>query len=138
MKKTLLLAMLLLASCRSAHVAKTHVVQHDTVWQERVATTTHVARDTVVASCNQLTALEHTTLDTAGRVCTITRVIARTATNATRGTHATATMRDTTATTHATTTQSHTTTAYRPKQRNHKWVLCLVLAVIIMLIARKT
>lgn len=78
-----MIPLVLLASCRSTRVAEERMVLHDTVTVEQ--TCTAVVHDTVNVALWQDAVAHQVALDTAGHVRTVTRVVYRSRTDATRG-----------------------------------------------------
>lgn len=130
--KKLALIFLLLASCRSARVDTVSVV-HDTVTVSHAAAVDMVARDTVVVASHRDAVIERATIDTAGRVRTVTRIITRTVTDATRGTTTAAAVHDTVYVTRASTSATHSTTSPPPSRST--WLPAIALAVIALVLA---
>lgn len=79
----LMIPLVLIASCRSSRVVEERMVVHDTVTVEHASTA--VVHDTVTVAQWQDAVTHQVALDTAGRVRTVTRVVYRSHTDATRG-----------------------------------------------------
>lgn len=85
MKRLLPIALaLILTGCRSSKVTEQHTIVHDTITVQQASSTT--IHDTIVVRQEQDAVLHHATLDTAGRVRTITRIVYRSQANVNRAT----------------------------------------------------
>lgn len=91
--RKLVILLLVLASCRTGRMS--NAVVHDTLVVEQAAAARIEARDSMAMARSSETVIEQSSLDTAGRVRTMTRIITRTVTGARRGTTVAATVRDT-------------------------------------------
>lgn len=85
MKRLLPIALaLILTGCHTSKVTEQHAVIHDTITVQQASSTT--IHDTIVVRQEQDVVMHHATLDTAGRVRTITRIVYRSQANVNRAT----------------------------------------------------
>ncbi len=132
--KKLVLLLFLLASCRTTRVVESTVSHRDTIVCEAVAASEVLTRDTDALTRSTDACVERISLDTSGRVRTVTRIITRTVTEASHAGSSTTVARDTVFVTRSSTGSGHTTRAPSHSTRSYLPLFAIFLIFVFLLL----
>ena len=135
----IILLALMLASCRSQQrVVEVQSWQHDTVTVERTAAEAAACSDSTVALGTMQSSTVHVTLDTAGRVNTVTRIITRRNTMAKNTRQRVKIVHDTVKIASSSTAASHQKSMQKPENGKIKIIFFIFLALFLCFFLKKT